>query len=428
MKKSAFILGLLAVTISNYLSAQADLEKHLFLLPDVVFKKIETPEGYSSAYELSIKQPLDHKNPEAGYFFQRVYLSHKDFNAPTIMITNGYGRAYNNITEIASLTGANQINIEHRYFLESSPDSLDYKYLNFEQVCDDLHRINMIFRKIYQGKWMASGISKGGTTCIFYRYFYPDDVDVSIPYVAPVNHDVEDQRIYTFLDTVGTDECRNKIQAYQMKMLERAEYFKSYLKWFVKGQDLSFNYLSFDEAYEYTVLEYSFSFWQYGHDCNSIPGENASDDELMQHLIDIVGFQFYSDADMSSYASHYYQSGTQMGYYGYETDTFNGLINYLDDSSNPSAVFMPDKMQIEFDGSLTNKVYEWTKTADYMIYINGDLDTWSATAVRPSGKNNSLFFFMPGKHHASARIANMDSESREKLLSTIETWLDINIR
>jgi len=148
--------------------SQSELENQLFELPDIIFKKIDTPVGYEVAYQLKIKQPLDHKNPDKGHFYQRVFLSHKDYSAPTAIITNGYGRPTNRITEIARLTGANQLQVEHRYFLESSPDSLEYEYLNFEQVTADLHHITTLFKNIYSGKWISSGISKGGTTTIFY--------------------------------------------------------------------------------------------------------------------------------------------------------------------------------------------------------------------------------------------------------------------
>lgn len=139
------------------------------------------------------------------------------------MVTNGYANSRNRISEPAALLGANQINIEHRFFGESMPDSLDYTYLNLEQVAGDLHHINEIFRTIYNGKWLSTGISKGGQTTIFYRYFYPKDVGVSMPYVAPSTQGVEDQRIYTFLDTVGTDACRNAIKDVQIRLLENRE-------------------------------------------------------------------------------------------------------------------------------------------------------------------------------------------------------------
>lgn len=409
-------------------SAQAQLKEQLFLLPDVVFEKIETPKNYKSAYKLMIRQPLDHDNPEAGYFYQKVYLSHKGYDRPTAIITNGYNRNSNNITEVARILDANQLNVEHRYFGESVPDSLDYSYLNFKQITADLHRIRVLFDEIYAGKWVSSGISKGGTTTIFYRYFYPDDVVVSIPYVAPINHSDEDPRIYTFLDTIGTDECRAKILAFQKDILRHSEDARDKLKWFTKGKGFTFDYLGFDQAFEYAVLEYPFSFWQYGHDCSKIPGAKAELDEKIQHLLDLVGLEFYADASMTGYASHYYQSATEMGYYGYQLDKFRKLLKFIPTDKNPSASFTPNKMKVSFDGKLTNKVADWTLNNDEeFIYINGALDTWSATAVPPYESQTSMFFFIPEKHHATARINNMSADNQKKLKKQLYQWLDLDM-
>ena len=82
-------------------------------------------------------------------------------------------------------------------------------------------------------------------------------------------------------------------------------------------------------------------------------------------------------------------------------------------------------MKANFKGELTNKVSKWTETAPNMIYINGALDTWSATAVPPSDKTNALFFFMDGKHHASARIRNMSEKDKNRLIDTLNTWLEV---
>lgn len=129
------------ICFTSVTTAQSDLEKQLFELPDVIFKKIETPDGFKAAYELSIKQPLDHNDPTQGHFYQRVFLSHKSFDVPTALITNGYDRSRNNITEVARYLGTNQINVEHRYFGKSVPEKMDYQYLNFEQVTADFIRL-----------------------------------------------------------------------------------------------------------------------------------------------------------------------------------------------------------------------------------------------------------------------------------------------
>lgn len=428
MKLNHFLSFLLIVFISNALFSQSKLEMKLFELPDVIFKKIDTPRGFESAYELKIKQPIDHKNPVQGHFYQKVFLSHKGYDQPTVIATEGYNRNRNRMYELTRLLGANQLDVEHRYFGDSNPDTLDYNYLNFEQATADLHHINQIFRQIYKGKWVSTGISKGGTTTIFYRYFYPNDVDVSVPYVAPVNYSDEDKRIYDFLDNVGTKECRDAITEIQKRMLKVRDEVMPYARWFVKGKDLDFTYMTLEEAYEYAVLEYSFSFWQWGSDCSKIPGKNATAEELLQHLIDVVGFKFYSDDDIRYYGSHYYQSATEMGYYGFETDDFKGLIKYLPTDKNPSAIFVPGKMEAKWDGTLTNKVVKWCQTsANEMIYINGANDTWSATGVAPSKQVNSEWFIMAGKDHGQARIKNMTTEDKTRLINALEKWLEIDI-
>ena len=60
--------------------------------------------------------------------------------------------------------------------------------------------------------------------------------------------------------------------------------------------------------------------------------------------------------------------------------------------------------------------------------INGAIDTWSATAVPPSDKVNSKWFFMKNKHHASARIKNMTEAERKIFESALEEWLNITIK
>ncbi|NBG65912.1 S28 family serine protease [Acidiluteibacter ferrifornacis] len=415
--------------LSATLTAQDfNIEEQLYNLPDVIFKKINTPLGYEAAYELRIKQQIDHQDPKKGYFYQRAYLSHRGFNRPTTMVTQGYTSNSNRISEVAELIKSNQIDVEHRFFGESVPDSIEYQYLTLEQATADLHHINEIFRKIYPNKWVSTGISKGGQTSIFYRYFYPEDVDVSIPYVAPLNASLEDERIYTFLDTVGTNECRAKIKALQTRLLKERESVLPLLRWYSYGAQLHFNYLTFEEAFEYAVLEYSFSFWQWGNDCNDIPSKNASLEEVLYHFVTVSGVDFFADQSMEDFASHYYQAGSQMGYYGYNISDFKPLLKALPTDKNPSAVFMPNKMKVPFNNSTPKKAAEWAKKhGNKMIYINGNSDTWSATAIRPNDNVDAIWFFLDGKDHRDARIKNMNNSERVKLVNNLERWLDMEI-
>ena len=405
-----------------------DLESELFNLPDVGFKKIESPNGYELAYELKVKQPLDHLDVAKGFFYQRAFLSHKAFERPTVIITAGYSVRNNYISEITELLSANQIVVEHRFFGESVPDSMEYNYLNLKQATADLHHVTQIFRKIYNNKWISSGVSKGGATTIFYRYFYPEDVEVSVPYVAPLNREREDTRIYAFLDTVGTKECREKIEAFQRRLLENRDEVLSFLKFYGISARLKFNYLTFEQAFEYAVMEYPFAFWQGGYDCLSIPGNETSLEKAVEYFVATRPLSLFSDSDIEYYGPHYCQSAEEMGYYGYETHKFKELIKALPTDSNPMATFTPDKMNVSFDGSLLRDVNEWiSNKGDKFIYIYGSKDTWSACAVQPSEVVDSQWFFLRGKNHGTARIRNMSVEEKQRLVTTLERWLSIEI-
>lgn len=424
-----YLLLLLFLAPAWLLAQPGALEMKLFNLPDVVFKQIETPDGFEAAYELQVRQPIDHEDPSKGYFYQRAYLSHRSFDAPMVIATEGYHRPSNRVYELANYLEANQLDVEHRYFGASLPDDPDYKYLNLKQATADLHHARELLGQIYRNAWVSTGISKGGQTTIFYRYFYPDDVAASVPYVAPLNLDLKDKRIYAFLDTIGSDACREAIRGVQLRLLKDRDEVLPRLKWYAEGADYQFTYLSLEEAFEYGVLEYPFSFWQVGAaTCDDIPNaKTAALDDVLQHFMTVTGLSLFNDESMAAYASHYWQAGTEMGYYGYETDDFKGLLKAL--SGEPSAVFMPGKAPMSFEPTLVKKVYEWTQAkANRMIYINGGIDTWSATGVPPTDKVDALWFIMPGKDHTNARIRNMSEADRERLLKTLGNWMDEEVK
>ncbi len=406
-----------------------EIEDFLNCQEDITFKKILIPKNYLYAYKLRIKQPLDHSDPSKGYFYQTVFLSHKDKESVTVLITEGYNIGHNLIYEIAELVEGNQIAVEHRFFGESVPDSMDYRYLNLEQTTADLHHITQIFKKYYTGSWLSSGISKGGQTTIFYRYFYPQDMDTWVPYVAPFNLSVEDKRIYHFFDTIGTRECRESIVNTQTRLFKARDTILPILAGYADKFELHFSYLSLEQAFEYTLLEYPFSFWQWGYSCSDIPSNNAPLGDVIAHVLRVCDISFFADQSMELYGPHYYQAATEMGYYGYEVDGFKEYITALSTDRNPLATFLPNKMQVTFNDSLVHVVYDWLKNeGDNMLYIYGGIDTWSATAVPPSELTNSVWFKLDGRDHRTARIRNMNKDELKILVNSLDEWLNINIK
>lgn len=429
MKKNSIIV-IVTILFFQVLNAQTSkLDNLLFELPDVIFTKIETAKDFKATYELQIKQPIDHSDSSKGHFYQRAFLSHKGFEQPTIMITEGYESPKNRISELTELINGNQILIEHRYFGKSLTDSLDYNYLTLKQVTGDLHHINSIFKNIYKSKWVSTGVSKGGATTLFYRYFYPNDVDVSVNYVGPINNAFEDKRIYKFLDTVGTKTCRDKIYSFQKYLLKNKKEILPLLAAYSLGANVTYTYHNIEKAFEFAVMEYPFSFWQYGFNCEDIPEKAISNFDAMKYFTSVSDITFFSDKLIDGYGSHYYQSATEFGYYGYETNEFEGLLNELSADQNPHAAFMPNKMKVAFDDNLLKKINTWLpKQGNKIIHIYGTLDTWSATAVPPSDDVDALWFFMNGKHHGNARIKTMIEPEKKKLISTLERWLSIKIK
>ena len=81
-----------------------------------------------------------------------------------------------------------------------------------------------------------------------------------------------DKRIFTFLDTIGSDACRQALRQVQGAAAERKPPVLPRLKWYAEGAGYQFTYLSLEEAFEYSVLGIPFSFWQVGGaTCEEIP-------------------------------------------------------------------------------------------------------------------------------------------------------------
>lgn len=426
MLKSAllFIFCLMVLTSFSQSDKQR-LERELFNLPNVSFTDVSREGDPYLTYDLMVKQPLDHQHPEKGSFRQWVRLRHVGFGQPNVIETNGYemNRRGN---EVQQILNANNISVEYRFFGKSVPDSMHWEYLTVEEATADLHAINQLFRQIYSGKWISTGISKGGQTTLYYKYYFPEDVDVAVPYVAPIDDNLEDTRIYTFLDTIGTADCRNKLFEFQKFLLINEDKAVEKLKWYSKGAGLKFTYVGdVNKAFELAVLEYPFSFWQWGRSCDSIP-TGKSLDVYLGELLKSSNISFFSDSEMEKYAPHYYQAARQTGYYSYNIAPLKKYIKQF--STNPSAIFPPKTTTFEpSTGILNEKLQEWLAAkGDNILYIYGGIDTWSAARVLVSDQVNSKSFLIPGANHASARIKNLPDNMLQEFSSKIKEWTNLD--
>ena len=421
--KRGFIIVMIFWVVQLYGSTTVHLGEFLKSIDASDLRLLESESIYDSIIEVMITQPLDHANPQAGSFQQRLYISHLDPSRPVVFVTEGYDARYYYTSEIAARLKCNQVMVEHRYFGRSVPDSLDWRYLDTWQAASDHHRIVQIFKELYPGSWISTGISKGGQTVIYHSYFYPDDVQVRVPYVAPLNFGVEDTRVYDFLDRVGKPSERRKVYRFQKMVLKNQERYIPAFREFAGEKGYSFEIAGgIEKAFEYCVLEYSFAFWQWGYVSTSkIPGRLARPREVVEHMNRVAGFDYFSDEFINGHKPFFYQALTEMGYYGYDLDEFGRYLRHVDE---PDFTFtMPDGLEAVFDPSLSERVNRYLEEeGDHFVYIYGEQDTWSATAVASAGTTNSRIYFKEGGSHRT-RINNMPESQKEEVYKTILQFL-----
>ena len=415
---------LLSASTSSF--AQTVLEQKISAISAIKeIRPLETSE-FSEKYVTYFTQPLDHRHPEKGSFRQRVIVSHVGFDRPTVIVTEGYGAAYalrsQYREELSKLLNANMIFVEYRYFLESTPEPKDWQYLTAENSADALHPITTAFKNIYPGKWIATGISKGGQTTLLYRTFYPDDVDISVPYVAPLCYGVEDGRHEPFLHKVSTPENRKIIEDFQLEALKRKATLLPRFEKYCTEKNYSFR-APIEEIYDYSVLEYSFALWQWGTPISSIPATTASDDEIFSHLL-AISEPGYFTAD-SPNASFFVQAARELGYYGYDVQPFKQYLSIQSSEGYLHRLMLPEELKdMPFDKTLSKKITKFLKKQDpKMIFIYGQNDPWTAAGVTwLKNKKNIHVFIQPNGSHL-ARINTLPEAEKAEVMELINEWL-----
>jgi hypothetical protein len=418
------ILFSFATLLSSCNQPPQDLKSALEKIPGVTVNVLEPDTFFNESFELWFTQPVDHNKPDGETFQQRVLVGHVGFDKPTVAILEGYSIYTEKPGELSKLLQANQITIEHRFFAKSRPDSIPWSFLTTKQAATDHHKIIKALKKFYRGKWVSTGISKGGQTTIYHRYYYPKDVDVSVPYVAPLNFSDEDERVYTFLKNVGTEECRQKIYDFQISLFENKEKLMPFIKNYAAENNYSFS-MGIDRAFDLSVLEYSFAFWQWCGNCENIPDEDASIVEMFENFKTVNPLSFFDDNDVDYNRPFFYQALTEIGMYGYEIEPFK---QYLKDTSNITFEFtLPDGVSANFDTSSMRNIDRWIKAeGNNMLYIYGQNDAWSSTAVEPSKTTNAVIMFNPGGCHET-RIKSFPDKMKDSIYTVLENWLDIDI-
>lgn len=426
MKRISHLLLLLLLVIVSANASNKELYQKLCTLKGVITVD-SLPSDYSSEkYVVTIRQPLDHKHPEKGSFTQRVVISHEGFDRPTVLVTEGYGGDYalnpRYRDELAGLFQTNTVFVEHRYFSGSVPDTVDWQYLTAQNSASDLHLITTLFKQIYPQKWISTGISKGGQTALIYRTFFPNDVDITVPYVAPVSQSAEDGRHEPFLNVVGDKKTRQAILSFQREVLKRRGEIIPLLEKFCMEKQLSFR-ISMNEVLDYCVLEYSFAFWQWGTPASQIPANSATTEVLFKHLTEISGPDYFATGQPTQ--AFFIQAARELGYYGYDIEPFKDLLFIRTAKDYLQRIMLPEGITIQFQPELYKKLTNFIETSDpRLIFVYGEYDPWTSVGItKLDGKKNMFVAIQPKGSHR-ARINTLPDSLRDKVIKTIKLWLE----
>ncbi len=403
---------------------ERDILEKLQSLPGASVTELTTIDHYKRLFEIMIDQPIDHDSNDGRSFKQKLFLGHVDENKPIIFETEGYARRNPLTRELASRLSTNQLSVEHRFYGDSVPSPHNWKDLTIWQASNDHHRIVELFKEIYPNAWISSGVSKGGDTAIFHRRFFPDDVNGTVAYVAPILLEKEDRRFLSDFSRRGSPSCRANIESFQRRILERLDFmppiFDNYVQSVNRDFDVNFQFtIPYKNIIYHSVRkDYVFEFWSSeSEDCGSIPDESATDLELFDHYARVFNvFLFFSDSGAAFWTPYCYQALTELGNYAWKKDHLEDLVRNI-----PELVDFG--LPTIFNSNPMAEVSSWLSTeAENMIFIYGSQDPWTIAAVDVQSSASVMKFTSENTKH-STRIPDLTLSEIQSVNDLLQSWI-----
>src|SRR5574344_1142293 len=341
MKKIYVTLSALFIALS--MQAQTWVEQLKSLNPDLIDSVVTVEsdpdvKDYHSYY-IYYHQPLQHDVTGSDKFQLRAVLTvPSDVSQPQAAVTQVYFSGYNidasswkypdwitlmtrndDMGEISGRYNGNFLQLEHRYFEGSAPAKpwTTLGYCHASEAAADFHAIIHGLKKVFTGKWVISGISKGGITAAMQHAFYPDDADFFVPYVGPFCNSQADPRMhqYWMSSKTWTPELHAAILHIQKEALNRPseyELFKQAFGSSIKDSD---------------SLRCTFVANIVGADAgiHSYSSRQEIADMMTQNkkMIDSLGYKDYSD-EMLFYIFNYQKFALDRNYINWYKETFEG--------------------------------------------------------------------------------------------------------
>lgn len=437
------------------------LGEWLKTVPGVQSVQELSSQDYKKHYLVQFKQLIDPKNPTAGTFLQRVFLSHQDFDKPVVFEAEGYDAQSSMTgteqTELTKHFKANRVIVEHRYAGQSIPSPRDWKYLTCENAAADLHAVRQALGTGYTGSWIATGVSKGGTNTMSYMMYYPNDMSAAVAYVGPICNSVADPRFMTHIQNVGTQEMRQRLVDFQREMLIRRDQIQPILIPERLTPSESLESLSSDQEYNMMVLELAQSIWQYGYPIDEIPETDATDEEMIEYMNTydsetnsitprrkdhsgmLIGDYLRklrkrstrANEEPDLYVHYFVQAIMELGHYAIDIEPFKDLLGDDHESwgENRLARFIvpADAARIPYSGEWNRQINQWLHNSDpRLICVYGEYDPWTAAAPDKNyftGKTHMAIFVEKDGSH-SAEIERLAPTDKQEAWTKLDSWVN----
>lgn len=462
--------GGLTILPPTYYEESHSFEEALNTLPNVesIEKVKEKSDFKGTVYKVYFKSQLDPTDSSKGTFSQKAFVGFAGYDKPNCLMTTGYTLSDKaalkrfSENEAAFILEGNLVAVEHRYFGESvrtdkkredgNYDGSYWEYLTTENAAEDLHAIVSNLKTLLKGKWVAQGASKGGLTANLFCYYHPEDVDVTMPYVAPLCNGQYDTRYVEFAYTKAGDndsrynasgsaapyrETLTNIQIWLLK--KRDEPYGNGLTYKEEciGQPIpdgatEEQEVVYDISYESAILNFPCGFWQYENekvfadhkkfyeltnDDDTAVDSNGNSQSKKAYFMNQLKNAFGTSADIG--VTYLFQSLVELGNYRMDFSYLRDAVAQAQASGSNAKIVTTPEMETGIDlmsfsqaeqlwfNNYNNAVHDnlinWINTTDeQVIMIYGNSDPWYSVRIPDVERDNVHIFVHPYNNHYSA--------------------------
>ncbi len=392
-------------------------------------KKKKGELDYLSQYSMFIEQPVNHNQPDADKFKQKVSIMFRGFDRPTILVTEGYlWEQFRDAEDIGINLKANMVHVEHRNFGESfNQDRGKWEFETSAQASADLHAVYLALKPIFKGKWMSTGTSKSGETSIDYAYYYPGDMDLAAAFCSPFNLSLDDKRYGEYLfNKLSTKELRDIMKEGVRSALKDGEegvYKKACEEFKKKNMPVP----SFAE-YVYNVFDTFFSVFQYTLPSKQKKGIESiveTESSLVAAICDNI-----ADLRNKNLYTYFVDCAKEQGFpnvgYDYFADLLEGTSFKAEDVL-PSVLHSEDRWLVKYyDNSVRTdmaKNFFVNSTVPLLFYYSQD-DPWSAGKPEKIGPNARMIINPIGVHRPKINDpAYCPADVKQEVMDYIRTYI-----